>query len=69
MTTETGEPQEERMARRLQDEELFSLMVVAREEHVDRHRLVGDCLHKAVVQSLDGNQTGQENLIDPQLSS
>ena len=69
MTTETGEPQEERMARRLQDEELFSLMVVAREEHVDRHRLVGDCLEKAAVQGLDGKLTGQENSTDPRLSS
>ena len=69
MTTEPGEPQEERMARRLQDVELYSLMVVAREEHMDRHPLVGDCLHNEAVQSLDGNWTGQDNSIDPQLLS
>ena len=42
------------MARKLQDVELYILMVVAREEHVDWHRLVGDC-HKGAIQSLDGN--------------
>ena len=39
-------------------------MVVAREEHADRHLLVGDCLHKAAIQSLDGNQTAQKKLIE-----
>ena len=40
------------MVRRLQDLELYSLIVVAREEHAARHRLVGDCLQKAAVQGL-----------------
>ena len=69
MMTEPGEPLEERTARRLQDMELYSLMVVARKEHADRHRLVGDCLEKAAVQGLDGKLTGQENSTDPRLSS
>lgn len=52
------------MMRRGQDVKLDSLVVVARQEHVDGHCLVGDSPQEVAVQGIGRNRNWQANSTD-----
>ena len=59
MRSEPGESQEEWVTRRGQDMKLDILVMVARQEHVDRHCLVSDSPYEVTVQAIGGNSNWQ----------
>lgn len=60
-------PQDHTNMWRLQDVELYRLLMIAGQEHVDWSSLMSDGPQKMAIQGTDCNQTGKRHLTHPQL--